>query len=197
MNLYAKHQFWFKYFGVLVTNLFLVWVALSAPNHVEAYQGASTPSGIVITVTYTDPMNVRSGPGTFYDIIGQLFPGDVRPALGISPGREWIQISFEAGVGWVYAPYVSVSGGELQVVEPPPTPMPLTTATIDPTLAAQFNRSPTQTRMPTFTPPPPLTVPLFTEAVPPRTTGVPSGYFVITLGVVGLVGLFVSFLSKK
>ncbi len=197
MNLYVKKQFWFKYPGILAALLCLAWVGLFAPNQVEAFQGASTPTGIVITVTYTDPMNVRSGPGTFYDIIGQLFPGDVRPALGISPGREWIQISYEGGVGWVYAPYVSVSGGELQVVEPPPTPQPLTTATIDPTLAAQFDQAPTQTRMPTFTPPPPLTVPQFTEATQPRAVTIPSGYFVIILGVFGLVGLFLSFLSRK
>lgn len=197
MNLYAKYQDWFKNFAGWLAILCLALAALWQPSQVEAYQGASTPSGIVITVTYTDPINVRAGPGTFYDIVGQLFPGDVRPALGISPGREWIQISYEGGISWVYAPYVSVSGGELQVVEPPPTPTPLTTATIDPTLAAQFIQEPTETRMPTFTPPPPLTVPQFTAAVPPRSNGVPSGYFVIVLGVLGLVGLFISFVSKR
>ncbi|MCC7189828.1 MAG: SH3 domain-containing protein [Anaerolineales bacterium] len=142
-------------------------------------------------------MNVRSGPGTFYDIIGQLFPNDVRPALGISPGREWIQISYDGGVGWVYASYVSVSGGELQVIEAPPTPTPLVTATIDPRFAAAFNLQPTETRMPTFTPPPPLTIPQFTETIAPRANGVPPGYFVVILGLLGLVGLLASYLSRQ
>ena len=171
-----------------------------SPSQAVAYQDVSTPTGIVVTVIYTDPMNVRNGPGTFYDIIGQIYPGDVLPALGISPGREWIQVSFSGsadGIGWVYAAYVSVSGGELQVVEPPPTPAPLITSTIDPTLAAAFNTLPTATRMPTFTPPPPLTVPQFTDESSPRVTGISSGSFILVLAVIGALGLFVSFVAGK
>lgn len=197
MNFYESRQLWFKLFAGLLAVFTFGMVALSSPGRVEAFQAASTPTGVVITVTYTDPMNVRAGPGTFYDIIGQLFPGDVRSALGISPGREWIQISFESGIGWVYAPYVSISGGELQVIEPPPTPTPLITNTVDPTLAAAFNRQPTETRMPTFTPPPPLTPPQFTPVSAAPTRGVPFGYFVIILGVLGALGLAFTFISKR
>jgi uncharacterized protein YraI len=193
-------RFWFKIFlGVLAVTGLSVGVILS-PIQAGAYQEASTPSGVFITVTYTDPMNVRGGPGTFYDIIGQIFPGDIFPALGISPGREWIQISFSQspeGIGWVYAAYVSVSGGELQIIEPPPTPAPLITSTIDPTLAAQFNIQSTETRMPTFTPPPPLTVPQFADESESRSDGLPSGFFVILLSVMGLIGLLASFVFRK
>lgn len=197
MNLYGSRQLWFKLFAGLLAAFSFGMAALPSPGQVEAFQDASTPTGVVITVTYTDPMNVRAGPGTFYDIIGQLFPGDVRSALGISPGREWIQISFESGIGWVYAPYVSISGGELQIIEPPPTPTPLITNTVDPTLAAAFNRQPTETRMPTFTPPPPLSPPRFTPVSAVPTRGVAFGYFVIILGVLGALGLAFSFISKR
>jgi len=44
--------------------------------------------------------------------------------------------------GWIYAPYVSLTPGELPIIEPPPTPTPLYTTTIDPTLAAQFVMTP-------------------------------------------------------
>jgi len=193
-----KH-FWFKFLlGFLAVTSSGVGILLS-PKQAEAYQEASTPTGIFITVTYTDPMNVRNGPGTFYDIIGQIFPGDTLPALGISPGREWIQVSFsggQGGIGWVYAPYVSVSGGELQVVEPPPTPAPLVTVTIDPTLAAAFSIQPTPTRMPTFTPPPPLTVVQFEEGVT-RPARINSGIFIVALGVIGAIGLLVSFVIRR
>ena len=175
-------------------------MAFSVPDQAEAYQDASTPTGIFITVTYTDPMNVRNGPGTFYDIIGQIFPGDVFPALGISPGREWIQISYaqgQGGIGWVYTAYVSVSGGELQIVEPPPTPAPLITNTIDPTLAAAFNAQPTATRMATFTPPPPLVVPQFTEATPPVRSPIRSGYLIVGLGLLGVIGLVASYIFRR
>jgi uncharacterized protein YraI len=79
--------------------------------------------------------------------VAQLNPGEVVPALGISPGREWIQISYPGGTGWVYASFISISGGELRIIEPPPTPTPLVTATIDLTLAAQFHAQPTETRL--------------------------------------------------
>lgn len=193
-------RFLFKAFlGVLTVSGLGVGVLL-VPNQVEAFQDPSTPTGIFITVTYTEQMNVRGGPGTSYDILGQIFPGDILPALGISPGREWVQVAYPSGpggVGWVYASYVSISGGELRIVEPPPTQTPLVTSTFDPTLVAAFNIQPTQTRMPTFTPPPPLTVPTFTETSSANTPKIPSGIFVITLGILGSIGLLISFILRK
>lgn len=171
--------------------------ALLAPHPAEAFQGASTPTGILVTVTYADPINIRGGPSTvYYPIVGQLNPGDVVPALGISPGREWIQISYPGGTGWVYASFVSISGGELRIVEPPPTPTPLATSTIDPTLAAAFNIQPTQTRLPTFTPPPPLQIPQFSDAkAGPSFRS--AGVFILSLGLIGGIGLLVSYLIRK
>lgn len=193
-------RFLFKAFlGVLTVSGLGVGVLL-VPNQVEAFQDPSTPTGIFITVTYTEQMNVRGGPGTSYDILGQIFPEDILPALGISPGREWVQVAYPSGpggVGWVYASYVSISGGELRIVEPPPTQTPLVTSTFDPTLVAAFNIQPTQTRMPTFTPPPPLTIPTFTETSSANTPKIPSGIFVITLGVLGSIGLLISFILRK
>jgi hypothetical protein len=190
-------EFWFKtLLGVFMIVGLGAGVFLST-RQAGAYQDAPTPTGIFVTVTYSDPINVRSGPSTIlYPIVAQLNPGDVVPALGISPGREWIQISYPGGTGWVYASFVSFSGGELRIVEPPPTPTPLATATIDPTLAAAFNTLPTQTRMPTFTPPPPLEVPQFTD----ENTGDPlgaSGIFILGLGLIGGIGLIVSFILRK
>jgi uncharacterized protein YraI len=172
-----------------------VGAALS-PRPAEAYQGAAAQTGIFVTVTYSDPINVRGGPSTnYYPIVGQLNPGDVVPALGISPGRDWIQISFSGGTGWVYASFVSISGGELLVVEPPPTPV-LPTVTIDPTLAAAFNVQPTQTRMPTFTPPPPLDLPEFPEE-DVRGPFAPSGIFILGLGLIGGIGLLISYMLRR
>jgi uncharacterized protein YraI len=188
-------QVWFKILAGILTVMGLVAGVFLSPQQVAAFQEVSTPTGIFVTVTYTDPINVRSGPSTIlYPIVAQLNPGEVVPALGVSPGREWIQISYPGGTGWVYASFVSISG-ELQIVEPPPTPTPLVTATIDPTLAAQFHVQPTQTRMPTFTPPPPLEVPQFTDSSGPSLGS--SGIFIVILGLLGGIGLVVSFLWRK
>jgi uncharacterized protein YraI len=170
--------------------------AVFSPNQAGAYQDVPTATGVTVTVTYTDPINIRSGPSTVnYPIVGQLFPGEVVPALGISPKREWILVSYPGGTGWVYASFVAISGGELRIVEPPPTPTPLATSTIDPTLAAAFNVQPTQTRMPTFTPPPPLEIPQFTD-----NAGGPlgaAGLFIVGLGLLGGIGLLISFIMRK
>jgi uncharacterized protein YraI len=191
-------QFWFKALMGILTVAGLGVGAFFSPRQAEAYQDAPTPTGIFVTVTYTDPINVRSGPSTIlYPVVAQLAPGDMVPALGISPGREWIEISYPGGTGWVYSSFVSISGGELRIVEPPPTPTPLVTATIDPTLAAAFNIQPTQTRMPTFTPPPPLEVPQFTDATSGPSFLGASGIFILGLGLIGGIGLLVSYLWQK
>ena len=201
MNIYTMRRFWFKaLWGILAVASLGMGTFLS-PNQAGAYQEVSTPTGVIATIIYTEQINVRSGPNTrYYPIIGQLLPGEVVPALGISPGREWVQISYPAGVGgvgWVYASFVSLSGGELRIVEPPPTPTPLITATIDPTLAAAFNIQPTQTRIPTFTPPPPLDVPQFTEVNTSRPSRGTFGVFIVILTIIGGVGLVFSYVLRS
>lgn len=200
MKIYALQQLWFKSLLGLFTVTCLALGAFFLPDQAVAYQDASTPSGVFITVTYTDPINVRSGPSTVnYPIIGQLASGAVAQALGVTQAREWVKIAFPDsadGTGWVYASFVTVSGGELPLAEAPPTPTPPVTNTIDPTLAAAFNVVPTQTRMPTFTPPPPLAVPQFEDEGSPGSSRV-FGIFIVGLGLIGGVGLLVSFLWRK
>ncbi len=192
-------RIWFKKTLVLFVVIASALVTFLLPDQAGAYPEAQT--GVFVTVTYDEPINVRGGPNTvYYPIVGRLSPGDILPALGVSPGREWVQVAYAdapGGVGWVYAAYVTVSGGELRVVEPPPTPTPLATATINPTFAAQFTFQPTPSRLPTFTPPPPLTVPQFTETPFARPNGVPSGVFVLSLVLIGAAGLLVSFVLSK
>jgi hypothetical protein len=100
-------------------------------------------------------------------------------------------------VGWVYAYLVTVTGN-LPIVEPPPTPTPRVTPTIDPTLASQFIINVAPTRLPTFTPPPPLVVPTFTMVIPDQSTArLPMGFIIIGLGVVGLFGVIISLLRGR
>jgi uncharacterized protein YraI len=188
---------WFKSLLGAVLAAGLVLGSLPSAKQARAYQDPS----IYITVTYSEPINVRGGPNTVdYPIVGRLSPGDTAVALGTSPGREWVQIAYPSapgGVGWVYAIYVTVTGGELRVVESPSTPTPEVTSTIDPTLAAAFNFQPTATRLPTFTPPPPLTVPQFTEVSTPQRSMVAPGVFVASLVLLGTLGFITSIVLKK
>ncbi len=145
-------------------------------------------------------INVRSGPGVEYSTIGKLQAGQSVPALGRSPGGDWVQIAFPngpGGVGWVYAYLVTVTGS-LAAVEPPPTPTPRVTPTIDPTLAAQFIREIPPTRLPTFTPPPALSIPTFVPLDPHANPGgSPVIYVMIGLAVVGMLGVILSFIRVR
>jgi len=161
------------------------------------------PQGMYITVLSDEPFaNIRMGPSsTIYPKVGILYPGDTAPALGRSLGGDWIQIEYPGAPnnkGWVYSPLVQVSPGTLQVVDPPPTPVPPATATIDPTLAAQFNVVPTNTRLPTFTPPPSLT-PSSNMASPAADSDsfIPMGTLIIAFAILGLIGLPLSFVRRK
>jgi len=161
-----------------------------------------TPIG-AIAIVYSEPedqINVRSGPGTDYPKVGILLNRQQVPALGATPGGSWVQIIYpgvDSGVAWVYAPLIRIQG-ELPIVEPPPTPTPLVTPTIDPTLAAQFIVDIPATRLPTFTPPPPLIIPTFPAEEPVTGTGgVPMGFVITGLAIVGVFGLAISLLRRR
>ena len=157
----------------------------------------SSPLGPMVTVNMDqEQINVRAGPSQDYPKVGVLEQGEKVPALGRSVGGDWVEIAYpvvDGGVAWVYAYLVTISGGELPVIVPPPTPTPQVTPTIDPTLAAQLIVEIGPTRLPTFTQPPPLTIPIYTQAPEIRVAGgLPMGFIIIGLAVVGLFGLLIS-----
>ncbi|MGB9521385.1 MAG: SH3 domain-containing protein [Anaerolineales bacterium] len=161
----------------------------------------SSPSAATIVVTLEqDQINVRGGPGTEYPIVGILIAGQRVPALGRSVGGDWIEIVYPGipgGTAWVYSPLVTVEGS-LRVVEPPPTPTPKTTPTVNPTLAAQFIVEIPPTRLPTFTPPAAIVYPTFTTEAPRKLGNqLPMGLLIVGLGVVGLFGTLISMLRGR
>ncbi len=154
----------------------------------------------VTVVGSTDQANLRSGPSTLYPQVGILVTGQQVPGLGRTPVGDWIQIAYAGvpgGVAWVYSQFVEVAGS-LPVVQPPPTPTPATTPTIDPTLAAEFQIEATVTRLPTFTAPPPLEIPTFEpEGGGLIGAGIPMGYLIIALAVLGFLGILISILGRR
>jgi uncharacterized protein YraI len=157
----------------------------------------SSPFGVMATVNQDqEQINVRAGPSQDYPVVGVLQQGERVPALGRSVGGDWIQIAYpvvDGGVAWVYAYLVTISGGSLPVIVPPPTPTPRVTPTIDPTLASQFIIEIGPTRLPTYTEPPPLSIPTYTsQGQSPITAGLPMGFIIIGLGVIGLFGIMIS-----
>ncbi len=124
-------------------------------------------------------------------------------AKGRSPGGDWILIDYPGvpgGTAWVYSYLMVVPAGSfMPVVELPPSPTPAFTITIDPTLASQFIVTTAPTRLPTFTPPPPLQIPTIAPEQVSVTTngGIPMGMVIIGLGSLGMFLGLVSLLRGR
>ncbi len=162
-----------------------------------------SPIGAIVIVLQTEQgfANVRSGPGTLgYEIVGVLVEGQQVPALGRTAVGDWIMIAYPAvpsGVAWVWKDLVEVRGN-LPVVELPPTITPRVTPTLDPTLVAQFQVEFEPTRLPTFTAPPPLMIPTFSQDISQSNPNrLPIGLIIIGLAVVGLFGTLISYLRGR
>lgn len=87
-------------------------------------------------------LNVRSGPGPSYNILGRIAKGDEYQVTGRDAGRTWVQLAlpqFPEGKGWVYAPFVLVSAPleELPVVAGPAPSRPAT-AQVAPSLSGKI-----------------------------------------------------------
>ena len=90
--------------------------------------------------TATVDLNIRSGPGVAYPVLGVLRADHSAAVSGLSPDGDWLQIAYAgaaSGYGWVARRYVVVSGelGNVPIVPAPPlpTPSPTPTATLTPT----------------------------------------------------------------
>ncbi len=198
---------------VLVAAL-IVTVLVLFENSSTDYVIAQQPTGSIPTVTGTpkgvtakvkiglteDRVNVRSGPSVLYPQVGVILLGAEVPVVGRSAGGDWLVVEYpgaQGGIGWVWSLYMDVSPGELAVIENPPSPVPITTITIDPTMAAQFITTPRATRLPTFTEPAPLQIPTFEAATGQILAGIPIGLIIVLLSVIGvLIGLFSYFQSR-
>ncbi len=196
--------------GILALAAMLLMLSLPQPHPAEAQQ----PTGSVPTVTGTpggatvsvDPsleqIDVYSGPSTYlYPAIGILLTGEFAPAIGRSRNDpDWIEIRYPGvpgSVGWVYGPYVSLlRGSDLPLVDSPPTPTPISTPTINPTLVAAYIPAGTATRLSTFTPAAPVSIPTFVDRAP-RAVGIPVGLLIFGLVFVGVIGGIISFLRGR
>jgi hypothetical protein len=197
----------------IVVAMGLIALGLFNPSHPSVL--AQQPTGAIATVTGTPPgpvitvdqsipvIHVYAGPGSFdYPSIGVLLGNETAPALGRADGREdWIMVRYPGvpnAIGWVYGPYVKLSPGALlPLVEVPATPTPFSTPTIDPTLEEAFIGQQTPTRLPTFTPPAPLDLPLFTETTSSTPTNIPTGLLILSLGLFGFLGAVISYLRGR
>jgi uncharacterized protein YraI len=87
-------------------------------------------------VTANSSVNVRSGPGTVYPVLGALTAGSTAGIEGQSSDGTWWYIDFPAGVGgkaWVSGSVVTSScvPASVAVIAAPPTPLPASGTCMD------------------------------------------------------------------
>jgi heat shock protein HslJ len=107
------------------------------------------PTGATGTITADPGVNVRSGPGTNYPIVGFAPLGATGEIIGRSADGEWWVTplpSVPGGLGWVSTAWVQATGAENVPVIPAPappapnaTPTPLPQPTATPTGAPEIS----------------------------------------------------------
>ncbi len=119
--------------------------ATPQPTSPPATETPSTPRGRI-----NAGVNVRSGPSTFYPIIGGLIAGTEVELLGRNADGTWFLVPYALSDGWVYGQFVDVLGGDVgslpvpNVPPPPPTATPIppspTPVPVTPTVAQPYAR---------------------------------------------------------
>lgn len=161
-----------------------------------------TPRGAYVTVPIDQKLiYVRSGPGRSFPVIGIMVTGESAGALALSEGGEWVQVIYigvPGNSGWVYSRLVNFTDSEtLREVDSPPTPTPNTTPTL-PAGAERFAVEDGATPLPTYTPAPAVVQPTFAVGTSQTImSGLPVGFIIIGLAVLGGFGILLSILRGR
>jgi branched-chain amino acid transport system substrate-binding protein len=91
----------------------------------------ATPDGVVATVVGRPFQNVRSGPSTQFEVLGQFNEGDQVRVIGANRENTWIVVDFRGRQGWMSAGIMDIFGNlnTVPIIDPPPTPTPVATPT--------------------------------------------------------------------
>lgn len=79
----------------------------------------------VVVVTDPDGVNLRGGPGTNYISLDVIPKGAELPVLGPKLAVNWIPVSYQGKMGFVFDEYVEVKTVLAPALTPPSAPLPL------------------------------------------------------------------------
>lgn len=176
---------------------------LAAPG-AQAPTFTPPPVRVEVSIEQGD-VNVRAGPGSEYDRVGQLIPGQTGAILARTANSRWLLIEYIGGPdnqGWVVRDFVRVIGELTNVpiaTNIPPTPTRQATRTSEfPSTDVPATEDPNLGRPPTFTPPGPFVRPTLLPATGVASSiGVPPALIILTLFALGTFGLVVSLLRLR
>jgi hypothetical protein len=109
-----------------------VGVPTETPNPTPSFTPSPTPCEGLVTATTV--ANIRTGPGTAYDVVGSLPLGGTAKVAGRNDANTWWYIEFSGGIGghaWIAGSVTTASclPSVVQVVAAPPLPTAPPTAT--------------------------------------------------------------------
>jgi len=94
-----------------------------------------TPSQVQLTVV-GGAIEVRTGPGDFYESIGELQVGSIVTIIGGDADLQWYVVQYRGGIAWIpnFANLIDIFDPgnllfQLPIINPPPTPLGGVTAT--------------------------------------------------------------------
>lgn len=85
--------------------------------------GLGAPAAVAQTaVTATTDLNVRTGPGPQFPVMGVIATGETANLQGCIEGSKWCSVTTKAGEGWAYSEYLTgdFGGGVVVLSERPP-----------------------------------------------------------------------------
>ncbi|MCC7360003.1 MAG: SH3 domain-containing protein [Anaerolineales bacterium] len=199
MPIRLKSAVFLAFFGLSAV-LGAVFPALAAAPPPQA----GTPSPWTVEI-YQD-VTVRAGPGTEYDRVGVLIPGQTSDVIGRTPTGVWLKIVYLGGpdnAGWVLREFVRMVGDDpnLPTIIPPPTPTLPATSTLD--FSAIFatdepTADPAAGRLPTFTAPAPEVRPTLLPAQGVQiNTGFPPAILIGVLFTLGAFGGLLTLVRRR
>ena len=136
-----------------------------SPAEIKQSIQETSPSELPVVTAGESNVNIRSGPGTDYGIMGKLPAGQSLEIIGRNTDSSWWQVPTTNGLGWVAAHVTTASNvdNSIPIAEtspPPPTLTPI----------------PTQAPMPTQTPTAAPTPTVVIVTPPPSTSGYTGPY---------------------
>ena len=84
----------------------------------------ASPASAATIAAASTPLNIRSGPGPQYSVIGAIPQRGQATIIGCIRGSLWCRSSYNGRQGWAYSQYLTatLSGRSLALAEMPSTP---------------------------------------------------------------------------
>lgn len=143
----------------------------STPTFTPILTPTNTAPPTTPLLTALTDLNVRTGPGINYEIVGGLQSGDMVEVIGQNESHEWWKIRFDkapGGEGWVSGDLEYSTTTNTDNISAVPTPPPPNTPTFTP------SPSPTSTDTPVPSTNTPTLVPTSTHTPMPTNTPLPT-----------------------